>query len=336
MAQQDPDSHRMSLGDHLEDLRRRIILGLIGPLVMAVVMLFFGKQLIGVICVPLLLALHHNDQTPQVYAVTALVGFSVYLKVSLISGLILGMPWLLWHLWKFVSLGLYPHERRFVGLLVPGSAVLSMTGVLFMYFIMLPVMLMFLIGFAVNYPTPDYHNSGYFNWLYGRMSSDAGPSDTANAPDAAAPLARLPILTEDPPGPGEGQVWVKLPEQQLRVVIGGQIHTLALQKSGLLSPELRIGEYIGMVVWLGLAFALSFQLPLVMLLLAATGLVDAKRMARVRRYALFVCCILGALLTPADPVSMVLLAVPMYVLYELGLVLARVARRRDEPNDAEA
>ena len=336
----------MSLGDHLDDLRRRLMLGMIGPLVMAVVMLFFGKELVGLICVPLLLALEANGQNAQVYAVTAIVGFSVYLKVSLISGLILGLPWLAWQMWKFISLGLYPHERRFVTLLVPGSAFLTVTGVAFMYFIMLPVMLMFLVSFTTSYPKPDIHDQAYFNWVFGLLVVDKAESEGAGDPDDPdgpvvdsddpAPIVQIPSFAEDPEAPVEGQVWLKTPERQLRMFIGGAVRVLTFQKEGLLSPEIRIGDYIGMVVWLALAFTLTFQLPLAMYLLAATRLVRFERMARIRKYAFFTSFVLGAALTPQDPFSMILMALPMYGLYELGLVLARIAGRKAEAADAEA
>ena len=80
---------------------------------------------------------------------------------------------------------------------------------------------------------------------------------------------------------------------------------------------------------LALAIAVAFQMPLVILLLGWIGIVDPTTLRRQRRYALLVCArLLGAVLTPADVVSMVLLFVPLYLLYEFGIVLLRFAPGR--------
>ena len=72
---------------------------------------------------------------------------------------------------------------------------------------------------------------------------------------------------------------------------------------------------------LALAFGIGFQTPVVVLLLGWAGIVDRKTLAKYRRYAVAISAVAGAILTPADPLSMMLLAIPLYVLFELGMLL---------------
>ena len=76
---------------------------------------------------------------------------------------------------------------------------------------------------------------------------------------------------------------------------------------------------------LALAVTVAFQMPLVILLLGWAGIADRKFLTSNRRYAVLVCAVLGAILTPADVVSMILLFIPLYLLYELGIFLLLVA-----------
>jgi sec-independent protein translocase protein TatC len=93
---------------------------------------------------------------------------------------------------------------------------------------------------------------------------------------------------------------------------------------------LQAQRYLSFVATFLLVFGLVFELPLVMLLMAWARLVDYKRLRKVRKYAIVVEAIASAILTPSqDPLSMVLMLVPLILLYELGIWLARlVAKRR--------
>jgi sec-independent protein translocase protein TatC len=74
-----------------------------------------------------------------------------------------------------------------------------------------------------------------------------------------------------------------------------------------------------------LGLALAFQIPVVMFILAKIGIVSPKRMASIRKYAFIVILILAAIITPStDPFNMMIVAVPLYVLYEFGIVMARL------------
>jgi sec-independent protein translocase protein TatC len=73
--------------------------------------------------------------------------FMMYLWVALVAGFVLASPWIFWQLWQFVAAGLYPHERRYVHVYFPMSIGLFLTGVLFAFYLALPLVLDFLLGF---------------------------------------------------------------------------------------------------------------------------------------------------------------------------------------------
>ena len=83
-------------------------------------------------------------------------------------------------------------------------------------------------------------------------------------------------------------------------------------------------QYLDFVVLLFFAFGLAFEIPVATVLLVRTGLVGHETLGRNRGYVLLGIFIIAAFLTPPDPVSQTMMAVPMYVLYEAGLLLARL------------
>ena len=92
-------------------------------------------------------------------------------------------------------------------------------------------------------------------------------------------------------------------------------------------PLLALERYVAFVFGLVVPFGLVFQLPLTMAALARLGVVAPQTMAGFRRVAILAIFVLSALMTPPDLVSQLLMAGPMLVLYEFGLLLARVTWR---------
>ena len=78
-----------------------------------------------------------------------------------------------------------------------------------------------------------------------------------------------------------------------------------------------------------LAFGVVFELPMVMMLLAWAGIVDYKKMAKVRKWAILGEAVVAMVITPSqDPISMLLMLIPLMILYEVGILLARITAKR--------
>ncbi len=299
----------MSFGDHLEDLRRRVVFGLLGILPIFIGCVVFGETLLELLLAPARRQLLRAGQAATLQTTGPLEAFGAYFRVATILSLVVGVPWLIYQLWLFVAPGLYDHEKRFAQLLAPLSALMSLIGVLFLYFVMLPAVLSFLIGFGAGLAAPHV--------------------TTAPVP-AGVVLPMVPLLEHDPSSPEVGQHWYNSTLHELRLAVprsDGTVEVVgtSLNRSTGILQLYRVREYVGMVFGMGLAFVLGFQLPVVALLLGWVGIVDRPWMVRNRKYAIFGCAIAAAILTPSpDPMSMLLLAVPLVLLYELAIVLMRL------------
>ena len=98
----------------------------------------------------------------------------------------------------------------------------------------------------------------------------------------------------------------------------------------------KISDYLNLVTSLILAFGLCFQLPVVTTLLGMAGLLSSKLMSEGRRYAIVAVVVLAAIVTPPDPISQLMLAVPLVLLYEVSIWCVRLIEwRRKKDDDAE-
>lgn len=91
-----------------------------------------------------------------------------------------------------------------------------------------------------------------------------------------------------------------------------------------------ISKYLSFVIKLFFAFGVAFEIPIATILLILTGVITPAKLAKKRPYVLVVCFVLGMLLTPPDIISQVLLAVPMWMLFEVGIVVGRVLHKPKE------
>ena len=138
----------MSLGDHLEELRARVLLALVGLAVGVGVCLFFGTWLIRFIEMPYeQVRAHHKELQALAYLAPA-DAFIAYTKIAIIAGLIVSSPWVFYQLWMFVGAGLYPHEKRYVYMAVPFCVTLFVLGALFFLFVIARITLEFFVTFG--------------------------------------------------------------------------------------------------------------------------------------------------------------------------------------------
>ena len=98
--------------------------------------------------------------------------------------------------------------------------------------------------------------------------------------------------------------------------------------------EAKVSEYLSFIMTLIFAFGLCFQLPVVMTLLARVGLATSAGMAAKRKYAVVATFVVAAVLTPPDPVSQISLAVPIILLYEISIYMAKMVERKRAREEA--
>ncbi len=305
----DPEQYRMSIGDHLEELRTRMIFGLIGFVVAAGVCLFYGKKVMTAFCAPLTRALLERNINPQMFYTEVGEPFMVFIQISLITAAAFSAPWMLYQLWMFVATGLYPHERKWVTRYIPLSISLLVSGMAFVYFFVLPWTVNFFIDFGNSIPLPTMGEQRLI--------------------EQHPPLLNIPPMSGDPANPKEGDIWFNVPEMKIKYFIKGadgvgQAQIMPFLPSSMVAPHISLKHYIDMVVTMLLMFGLSFQLPLLVMALVRIGIVEIPTLKAGRKIVYFILLIVSSVITPGDVITATIaLTVPLALLYELGIFLAR-------------
>jgi sec-independent protein translocase protein TatC len=112
---------------------------------------------------------------------------------------------------------------------------------------------------------------------------------------------------------------------------------LAFAGDSAFAPMLSLSEQLGLVMALLLGFGVVFEVPVVIGFLSMVGLVSASFLSKYRRHAIVVNVALAAIITPTgDPLNLALMAVPMILFYEIGIILARVLGKKKQPAEALA
>ncbi len=114
------------------------------------------------------------------------------------------------------------------------------------------------------------------------------------------------------------------------VVLPLAINFLMRFSEGMLINYITISSYISFAGLLLLAFGAAFQLPVIAFMLARFGLLTPEFLVKGRRYAVILTMVVSAIITPPDIFTMVLLAVPLYILYEVSIVVTRLGRKKAE------
>lgn len=409
MTEKPPEGLKLSLFEHLGELRDRLKRSVLAVLVLGTLSLAFAKELFHVLVAPILAALPEGERT--LVQTSAVEELNTLIKVGLYAGLFFSAPVILAQLWGFVSPGLFAAERKMAAPFVLAGTLCFVGGAAFAYFAVLPPAFEFLLK-----PEETRDQRVVLLRAKGRIEDagrlfkvgdlpgaerlvalgegDLGGLPAASEADAAALVARAnaldPLLdAADRAVARSGQGALALQEsiaarerarsaalagattdagrelaaaegklrQSVQEAVGGEAGAnaaLLLERwDGLRSrfvaasrgveladwtkPMLSMKEQLNLVLVLLLAFGAIFEIPVVFALLAALGIIDGHELARVRRYAIVVNVIVAAILTPTgDPLNLALMAGPMILCYEIGIIAAKLISRRRRARIAAA
>ena len=343
----DPDDVRMSFGDHIEDLRRRLIYTLLGVFVIFCFTLYYGRTISNWLYQPLIETLRYANLPAQLYTRASLGGLTVYMKVSLYAALIMSAPWILYQIWRFVEGGLYATERRAVMVLVGLSSVMTACALVFVYYLLLPAVLTFLILFTTTYPESPAPGQSFLRssiaYFY-KTNTDTlfltATTRPTTPPPATSPHFYVPAFNGDPPLlPGdpplvEGQMWYNTQLHEFRGVQQGHIHIFNSSPDSIITPLIDPNEYLSEALWLTFITVLVFHVPVVMTVLGMTGLIHPDTLSKRRKIIVIGLFIAALFLTPSqDWFSNIVLPLIAWFLFEIGLLLMRFFYRRAHAND---
>lgn len=155
-----PEDKKLTAWGHLAELQNRLFRILIGLIVTTVASFLFAEKIMEFLARPI-------GGLGNMISIEVTENVGVYMKVSLLSGLILAFPFVLYQLMAFIIPGLLPNERRWVMWSIPLATLFFIGGVAFAYFVMLPTALPFLISFTGIHTMPRPAN--YFNFVSGLL-----------------------------------------------------------------------------------------------------------------------------------------------------------------------
>lgn len=242
----------MTLWEHLEELRTRIIRMMLSFVVGAIIAWLYKERLLEWLTQPYVTAWNHGHQTgvAALHFPSPAALFLSYVRLSAIAGLVFSLPLMLYQIWAFVAPGLYSKEKRYALPFVFSSCALFAAG-------------------------------GWFGWKF------------------AFPAAFQYLLS-----------------------FAGKVGQLDVQ------PTVMISEYIEFVTHMLLAFGFAAELPVLVFFLAIAGIVTHLHLIKFFRYFVVVAFIISAVLTPPDPLSQLMLAVPLVGLYGISIGVAWLFGRK--------
>ncbi len=141
----EPEERRLTFGEHLEELRTAVLHSAVSLAVGVGICLAFSNDLLSFVLQPMIKMSRDRDMTIQF--LDPADPFFISMKVAGIAGFLLASPFIFFFIWNFVAEGLYPKERRYVMRVIPFVGALFVVGVLFLYFVVLPTGLPFLMDF---------------------------------------------------------------------------------------------------------------------------------------------------------------------------------------------
>ena len=149
------DDGTMSLTAHLEELRSRIIKSLAAVVVGGCISYFFLDEITKFLTAPV----------GKLYYMQPGEAFFTYLKIDIVTGFLIALPVIFFHVWQFFLPALTKNERAVLGILVPASVILFFTGLAFSFFFILPTALKFFMGFSTEDLQTMFSFQNYFDFV---------------------------------------------------------------------------------------------------------------------------------------------------------------------------
>ena len=249
-----PEAKTMTFWEHLAELRGRLIKTALAFVVGSIVAWVFRERLLVWVTAPFAQAWTEAGLKgdPQLHFAAPAALFVAYIKLAMIAGFTLALPFVLYQIWAFVAPGLYSHEKRYALPFVLSSTALFTTGAYFCFRVVFPNAFRYLLSF------------------------------------------------------------------------GGEVAATRFA----ITPTVMIEEYITFSVRMLVAFGVVFELPVLVFFLSVAGIVTYRDLLRFARYFIVIAFIVGAVITPPDPLSQLLLAIPLIGLYGVSVLIAFVVGRR--------
>ncbi|NOZ63542.1 MAG: twin-arginine translocase subunit TatC [Caldiserica bacterium] len=172
--------------EHLEELRRRILWSIVAVVIGTIASFHYAQKIVETLYLPL------KGKVENLILLRPQEGLIVYLKVSIFSGVILASPFILYHLWAFLSPGLFQGERKTILPVIIFSPILFLTGIFFAYEVVIPVGLNFLLRFTGPNLLPTFSLSYYISFVTRFL---IGLGALFQVPLIAAVLTRMKILS---------------------------------------------------------------------------------------------------------------------------------------------
>ena len=242
---------QMTFGEHLGELRGRLVKSLITSVAGLAVVFIFHEQVFALVINPYRVVMEGLQEDPALTALGPTQAFFAHIKVSFIVGLILTAPIWVHQIWMFIGAGLYGRERLIIYKFAPLCLILFLAGVLFGYFVLIPLGLEYLLTFA---------------------------------------------------------------------------------DKSMVKTAVTIPEYLKFFTLLTLLLGVAFELPVVMLGMVKAGVITPAKLREKRKWALILIFVMAALFTPPDPVTQVLLALPLIALYQFGIFLGWLSLGKNRPS----
>jgi sec-independent protein translocase protein TatC len=229
----------LTLVGHLAELRKRIIFSALFFIIASVLCYNFSEKIVTHI-----IAIARDVEFVFIAPAELLLS---YIKLSVIGGLTVSSPFIIFQIWLFVIPGLKKKEKRYILISLIFGSIFLIAGVVFAYIVVVPTMIVFFMGFRIDE----------------------------------------------------------------------------------ISPMISFNSYLSFILSTIFTFGTIFELPILMVLLTRFGIIKTSFLRKNRKFIILIIFILAAILTPPDVISQIILAGPMILLAEIGILFSSLAEKKE-------